>query len=59
MKKLLNISATSLSSDIISSEDSARLPIFFFSIKVILDLVFILSVKKGFTVFQNILLSVM
>ena len=48
MKKLLSVSATSLSVDIISSP----------FINVILLLLKYLSENSGFTVFQNFLLSV-
>ena len=62
IKNLLNTSAIALSSEIISSDSitfSPSLDTIFFSIKVILDLLCILSVKKGFTFFQKVLLSVM
>ena len=49
MKKLLKTSATAWSS----------WETIFFSMSVILDFVFILSAKNGFTVFQKVLLCVM
>ena len=59
MKNSLKVSAISMSFEIIFSDKTSLL--FFlnvFSTKVILDLDFILSVNKGFTFLQNILLSV-
>ena len=59
-KNLLNVSATSLSFEIIFSNIISLLSLFnFFSIKVILDLDLILSVKRGFILFQNTLSSEM
>ena len=59
-KNLLNVSATSLSFEIIFSDIISLLSLFnSFSIKVILDLDLILSVKRGFILFQNTLFSEM
>ena len=60
-KNLFNTSAITSSSEIISSDSmtfSPSLGSIYFSIKVILELVCILSVKNGFTFFQKVLLSV-
>ena len=62
IKNLLKTFATAGSSEITFSETICSCPTpetTFFSISVILDFVCILSVNKGFTVFQNVLLSVM
>ena len=59
-KNLLNVSETSLSFEIIFSDIISLLSLFnSFLIKVILDLDLILSVKRGFILFQNTLLSEM
>ena len=57
-KKLLKISGTFSSSDIISSEGSVELSLYFLSIKVIFDLVLTLSNRNGFKVFQKVLFLV-
>ena len=57
IKNLLKTSATTWSSEIYLLLPYSRN--YFFSISVILDFICILSVNKGFTVFQNVLLSVM
>ena len=62
IKELLKTSTIALPSEIISSVSMTISPWFdtaFFSIKVILDLACTLSVKRGFTFLQNVLLSVM
>ena len=62
MKNWLKTFATAWSSEIIFSETISYWPSWetiFFSISVILDFVFILSVKNGLTIFQNVSLSVM
>ena len=62
MENLLKTSATAWSSVIIFSKTVSSWPsweILFFSISVILDFVFALSVKNGFIVFQTVLFSVM
>ena len=59
-KNLLNVSATSLSFENIFSDTISLLSLFnSFSITVILGLDLILSVKRGFILFQNTLLSEM
>ena len=55
---LLYISTTSLSSEIISSDYLVDLSLYWFSVKIIFDLLLTLCVNKGFTVFQKVLLSV-
>lgn len=57
-KDLLNTYATSLSSQIISSEKLVELSLYFFSTKVNFDFVLTLSVNKGFTTLEKVLLSV-